>query len=47
MLETLDGLKLAANVEVLGGAEEVLDTRMSVIIAAKYLLGLVDPLQLC
>lgn len=43
MLETVDGLKLTTNVELLSGVKEVLDTGVSVIVAAKDLLGLVDP----
>lgn len=42
MLETVDGLKLTTNVELLSGVKEVLDTGVSVIVAAKDLLGLVD-----
>lgn len=42
VLETVDGLKLTTNVELLSGVKEVLDTGVSVIVAAKDLLGLVD-----
>jgi hypothetical protein len=42
VLQAVNGLKLTTNVELLGGVEEVLDTRVSVIIAAKDLLGFVD-----
>ena len=42
VLETLDGLELAADVVVLGGAKEVLDTGVGVVIAAEDLFGLVD-----
>lgn len=45
VLKTVDGLELATNVELLGGVEEVLDTGVSVIIAAEDLLGLVDPVK--
>lgn len=43
MLETADGLELATYVELLGSAEEVLDARVGVIVAAEDLLGLLDP----
>jgi hypothetical protein len=42
VLETVDSLKLTTHVELLGGIEKVLDTRVGVIVAAKDLLGLVD-----
>lgn len=45
VLELVDSLKLTANVELLSGVEEVLDTGVSVIVAAKDLLGLVDPVE--
>lgn len=45
VLETIDGLKLTTDVELLGGREEVLDTRVGVIVAAKDLLGLLDPVE--
>lgn len=47
MLKTVDSLELATNVELLGGGKEVLDTGVSVIVAAKDLLGLVDPAMPC
>lgn len=43
MLKTLDSLELAANVELLGDVEEVLDTGVSIIITAKNLDSLVGP----
>lgn len=43
MLETVNSLKLTTNVELLSGVKEVLDTGVSVIVAAEDLLGLVDP----
>ena len=43
MLKTVDGLKLSTNVELLGNAEEVLDTGVSVIVAAEDIDGLLDP----
>ena len=43
VLQAVDGLQLAANVKVLGDAEEVLDARVGVVIAAKDQLGLLDP----
>jgi hypothetical protein len=43
VLETVDSLKLTTNVELLSGIKEILDTGVGVIIAAKDLLGLVDP----
>jgi hypothetical protein len=45
VLELVDSLKLTTNVELLSGVEEVLDTGVSVIVAAKDLLGLVDPVE--
>jgi hypothetical protein len=45
VLELVDSLKLTANVELLSSVEEVLDTGVSVIIAAKDLLGLIDPVE--
>lgn len=45
VLELVDSLKLTTNVELLSGVEEVLDTGVSVIVAAKDLLGLVDPIE--
>jgi hypothetical protein len=46
VLELVDSLKLTANVELLSSVEEVLDTGVSVIIAAKDLLGLIDLVRL-
>jgi hypothetical protein len=46
VLELVDSLKLTTNVELLSGVEEVLDTGVSVIVAAKDLLGLVDLVRL-
>jgi hypothetical protein len=43
VLETVNSLKLTTNVELLSGVKEVLDTGVSVIVAAEDLLGLVDP----
>lgn len=43
MLQTVDGLELAADVEFLGGAEKVLDAGVGVVVAAKDVLGLIDP----
>jgi hypothetical protein len=43
VLQAADGLELATNVEVLGGREEVLDTGVGVIVAAKDQLGFLDP----
>jgi hypothetical protein len=45
MLKTVNGLELTTDIKLLGGVEEVLDTGVSVIIAAKDLLGLVDPVK--
>lgn len=45
VLESGNSLELATNVEVLGGAEEVLDTRVGVVVAAEDVLGLVDPVK--
>lgn len=45
VLQAVDSLKLATNVELLGGGEEVLYTRVGIIVAAKDLLGLVDPVD--
>ena len=45
VLKTVNGLELTTNIKLLGGVEEVLDTGVSVIIAAKDLLGLVDPVK--
>jgi hypothetical protein len=42
VLETVNSLKLTTNVELLSGVKEVLDTGVSVIVAAEDLLGLVD-----
>lgn len=42
MLEAVDGLELATNVKLLGNAEEVLDARVGVVVAAEDVLGLVD-----
>lgn len=42
MLKTADGLELSANVKVLGDAEEVLDAGVSVVVAAKDQLGLLN-----
>jgi Fe2+ transport system protein FeoA len=42
VLKTVNGLELTTDIKLLGGVEEVLDTGVSVIIAAKDLLGLVD-----
>lgn len=43
MLETVNSLELAADVKFLGGAEEVLDTGVGVVVATKDVLGFVDP----
>lgn len=43
MLEAVNSLKLTTNVELLSGVKEILDTGVSVIVAAEDLLGLVDP----
>ncbi|VUC36812.1 unnamed protein product [Clonostachys rosea] len=43
VLQTLDSLELATNIEFLGDVEEVLDTGVSIIITAKNLDGLVGP----
>ena len=43
MLKTVNSLKLTTNVELLSSVKEVLDTGVSVIVAAEDLLGLVDP----
>jgi hypothetical protein len=43
VLEALDGLELTANVEGLGGAEQVLDAGVGIIVATKDLDGLVGP----
>jgi hypothetical protein len=45
VLKTVNGLELTTDIKLLGGVEEVLDTGVSVIIAAKDLLGLVDPVK--
>jgi hypothetical protein len=45
VLKLVDSLKLTTNVELLSGVEEVLDTGVGVIVAAKDLLGLVDPVE--
>lgn len=45
MLKTVNGLELTTNIKLLGGVEEVLNTGVRVIIAAKDLLGLVDPVK--
>jgi hypothetical protein len=46
VLKLVDSLKLTANVELLSGVEEILDTGVGVIVAAKDLLGLVDLVRL-
>jgi hypothetical protein len=43
VVQPLDGLKLAADVELLGGVEEVLDAGVGVVVAAEDLNGLSDP----
>jgi hypothetical protein len=43
MLQAVDSLNLATDVELLSNAEEVLDTRVGVIVAAEDLNGLLDP----
>lgn len=43
MLELVDSLELTTNVELLSGMEEVVDTGVKVIIAAKDLLGFEHP----
>lgn len=43
MLKTVNGLDLTTDVKLLGGAEEVLDTGVGVVVAAKDVLGLVNP----
>jgi len=45
VLKTVNGLELTTDIKLLGGVEKVLDTGVSVIIAAKDLLGLVDPVK--
>lgn len=40
MLQPVDGLELAADVELFGGVEEEVDSRVGVIVAPKHLLGL-------
>ena len=44
MLQAVDSLELTADVELLGGGEEVLDTRVGVIVTAEDQLGLLDPI---
>lgn len=43
MLKAADGLELSTNVKVLRDAEEVLDTGVRVVVAAKDQLGLLNP----
>lgn len=43
MLETVDGLELTTDIELLGSTKEVLDTGVGVVVGAKDELGLVDP----
>lgn len=43
MLETVDCLELTANVKLLSYFEQVLDSRVSLVVAAEDLLGLLDP----
>ena len=43
MLKTVDSLNFTTNVELLGGAEEVLYTRVGVIVAAEDINSLLDP----
>lgn len=45
VLKTVDGLKLATNVELLCSAEEVLNTGVGIIIAAEDLDSLLDPVR--
>ena len=46
MLQAVDSLKLTTDVELLSAGEEVLDTRVGVVVAAKDKLGLLDPFEL-
>lgn len=43
MLKAADGLELSTDVKVLRDAEEMLDTGVGVVVAAKDQLGLLNP----
>lgn len=45
VLQAANGLQLASDVELLGGVEEVLDAGVGIVVAAKDLLGLLDPVR--
>lgn len=47
VLNTLNSLELTTDVELVGGAEEILDTGVGIVIAAKDLNGLLGPVSDC